>query len=229
MGTDEILADQEDEAQQASEHQTVPVLTVEEIEAMQKQAYDEAFASGQQDGFQQGREEGLKKGYETGYDAGFETGRKAAYDEHAGLLKQQAEQFASLMACLSEPFKRLDDEVEQELVRLAIGIATQIIRREIKLNPGQIVAAVRAAIGVLPLSSQKINLHVHPDDAELVRTALALDEMSTPWSITEDPLLTRGGCKVDTEVSHINATIEHRLAAVIANVLGSEREQDKPL
>lgn len=229
MGTDEILADQEDEAQQASEHQTVPVLTVEEIEAMQKQAYDEAFASGQQDGFQQGREEGLKKGYETGYDAGFETGRKAAYDEHAGRLKQHAEQFASLMACLSEPFRRLDDEVEQELVRLAIGIATQIIRREIKLNPGQIVAAVREAIGVLPLSSQKINLHVHPDDAELVRTALALDEMSTPWSITEDPLLTRGGCKVDTEVSHINATIEHRLAAVIANVLGSEREQDKPL
>ena len=217
------------EPEPIEEQEVVPVMTVEEIEAIQKQAYDEGFANGQQDGFQQGREEGLKKGYEEGYRSGFETGQKAAYDEHSGILKEKAEQFTRLMACLAEPFERLDEEVEKELVKLAISIATQIIRREIKHNPGQIVFAVREAISALPLASQKITLHIHPEDAELVRSALALDEMSTPWTITEDPLITRGGCKVNTDVSHINATIEHRLAAVIANVLGSEREPDRPL
>ena len=251
----------------------IPVLTVDEIEAMQKQAYDEAFAQGKKDGQAQGFNEGSKQGYA----------------ENAQALQSKAAEFERLLESLSQPFAALDAEVEKELVKLAIGISTQIIRREIKLDPGQVIAAVREAVKVLPLSSQKINLHLHPEDAELVRSALSLDvsihtrphppgdtrrqieagglclpvnvevtekdndvgaslsnlrnppeeggfrparcfdEMSTAWKIVEDPLITRGGCKVNTEVSHIDATVENRLAAVIATLFGGDREQDKPL
>ena len=95
------------------------------------------------------------------------------------------------------------------------------------MDPGQVVAAVREAIKVLPLSSQKISLHLHPEDVELVRSVLSLDEMSPSWAVVEDPLITRGGCQVDTDLSHIDATVENRLAAVIAGLFGGEREQDK--
>lgn len=192
------------------EYEPTPILTVDEIEAMQRQAYDEAFAQGKMHGFQQGFDEGSKKGY----------------DDNVHLLQNQAKQLVSLLESLSEPFERLDDEVEKELIKLVIGIATQIIRREIKLDPGQIVAVVREAIKVLPLASQKISLKLHPEDAELVRSALALDDISPSWAIVEDPLVTRGGCKVATEISHVDATLEHRLAAVIATVLGGERDSD---
>jgi flagellar assembly protein FliH len=193
------------------EEELAPVLTVDDIEATQKQAYGEAFAQGKKEGFEQGFAEGSKKGYE----------------ENLHLMHKKAAEFVTLVESLNQPFKSLDEEVERELVKLAIGIATQIIRREIKLDPGQVVAAVRAAINVLPLSSQQINLYLHPEDAELVRSALSLDEMSPPWGVIEDPLITRGGCKVNTEVSHVDATIEHRLAAVIATILGGDREQDR--
>jgi len=73
---------------------------------------------------------------------------------------------------------------------------------------------------------KKISLKLHPEDAELVRSALALDEMSPSWGIVEDPLITRGGCEVDTDISHIDATVDHRLAAVIATLFGGERESD---
>jgi flagellar assembly protein FliH len=188
-----------------------PIMTVDEIEAMQKQAYDEAFAQGKMHGFQQGFDEGSKKGYE----------------DNLHLLQSQAARMVGLLEALSEPFKRLDEEVEKELVKLVIGIATQIIRREIKLDPGQIVAVVRESLNALPLSSQKVSLRLHPDDAELVRSALALDDVSPSWTIVDDPLITHGGCEVDTEISHIDATVEHRLAAVIATFLGGEREYDK--
>lgn len=194
-----------------------PVLTVDEIEAMQKQAYDEAFAQGRQEGFQ------------NGFDQGFLDGSKKGYDENAELCQKKANEFVNLIDSLTEPFKKLDDEVERELVKLAITIATQIIRRELKMDPGQIVAAVRETINVLPLSSQKINLYLHPEDAELVRSVLSLDEMSPAWGVIEDPLITRGGCKVDTDVSHIDATVENRLAAVIATIMGGERGQDRSL
>jgi flagellar assembly protein FliH len=192
------------------DEEPTPILTVDEIEAMQKQAYDEAFAQGKMHGFQQGFDEGSKKGYE----------------DNLHLLQSQAARMVSLLESLSEPFKTLDEEVENELVKLVIGIATQIIRREIKTDPGQIVAVVRESINVLPLASQKISLKLHPGDAELVCSALALDEISPSWSIVEDPLITRGGCEVDTGVSHVDATVEHRLAAVIATILGGDREYD---
>ena len=195
---------------QNSKSMPISVLTVDEIEAMQKQAYDEAFAQGKKDGYSQGFNEGSKQGYE----------------ENVQMLQKKATEFVSLLESLSQPFKVLDAEVEKELVKLAIGIATQIIRREIKLDPGQVVAAAREAINVLPLSSQKISLHLHPEDAELVRSALSLDDISIAWRIVEDPLITRGGCKVDTEVSHIDATVEKRLAAVISTIFGGEREHD---
>jgi flagellar assembly protein FliH len=194
-------------------------LTVEEIESMQKQAYEEAFAQGKKEGFQQGFEEGSQKG--------FEEGLKKGYEENVHLLQKQAAEFAGLMAALSEPFHTLDDEVEKELVKLVIGVASQLIRREIKTDPGQIVAAVKEAIKVLPLSSQTIRLHLHPDDAELVRTVLSPAELSPPWHLVEDPLITRGGCKVDTEVSHIDASVENRLSAVVAHIFGTERQGDK--
>ena len=189
---------------------SMPVLTADEIEAMQKQAYDEAFAQGKKEGFSEGFNEGSKQGYE----------------ENMHVLQKKAAEFVSLMESLSQPFKVLDAEVEKELVKLAVGVATQVIRREIKLDSGQVIAAVREGINVLPLSSQKISLHLHPEDAELVRSALSLDEMSPAWIIVEDPLITRGGCIVDTEVSHIDATVESRLAAVVTTIFGGEREHD---
>ncbi|MGZ8918337.1 MAG: flagellar assembly protein FliH [Methylobacter sp.] len=193
------------------EEEQAPVLTVDDIEAMQKQAYGEAFAQGKKEGFEQGFAEGSKKGYE----------------QNLHLMQKQAAEFFTLVESLNQPFKSLDEEVEKELVKLAIGIATQIIRREIKLDPGQVIAAVRAAIKVLPLSSQQISLHLHPEDAELVRSAFSLDEMSPLWAVIEDPLITRGGCKVNTELSHVDATIENRLTAVIATIWGGDRERDR--
>jgi flagellar assembly protein FliH len=198
------------ETEELEDDEPTAILTVDEIEAMQKQAYDEAFAQGKMHGFQQGFDEGSKKGYQ----------------ENLHLLQSQAAQLVTLLESLGQPFESLDEEVEHELVKLVIAIATQLIRREIKLDPGQIVATIREAVNVLPLASQKISLKLHPEDAELLRLALALDEASQSWNIIEDPLITRGGCTVETEISHVDATLEHRLAAVIANLLGGEREHD---
>jgi len=190
------------------------VLTAEQIEEIQKQAYAEAFEQGKQQGYADGQKEG------------FEAGRKQGYEESLHLLQKQAAELTTLLEALSEPFKQLDESVEQELVKLTIAIASQLIRRELKLEPGEIVGVVREAINALPLASQKVTVNLHPEDAALVRTALKLDENMPPWRLQENPLLSRGGCTVETEVSRIDASVESRVAAVIATVLGGERRED---
>jgi flagellar assembly protein FliH len=194
--------------------QTPRALTVEEIERMQQEAREEATR------------EGHRHGYEAGYQDGREQGYKDGQAEARADSDQLAVQMNALLTALTQPFAELDQRVVQELVALAIAIAKQLIRRELKTEPGEIVAVVREAMGILPASTRQISLHLNPDDALLLRSNLLLDDTAERWKIVEDPLLTRGGCRVSTETSQIDATVEKRLAAVIARVLGGEREND---
>lgn len=200
-----------------------PALTVKEIEKMQQQAFDEAYQQGKEEGFSKGFEEGRQQGFEEGRTEGLAQG----FEENKQLLTEQAAELVKLLESFSQPFLELDERVEQELVKLAIGIAHQLVRRELKTEPGQIIAVIREAVQVLPISAQALTLHMHPEDAELVRSSLALDDISPPWKIIEDPLITRGGCELLTDTSVVDATVESRLAAIVANIMGGEREEDK--
>ena len=176
-----------------------PPMTVDKLEALQKTAYEEAFAQGLEAGRQEGR----------------------------AALAAQAEALNRCMAALAEPFKELDDEVEQALVSLAIRVARQIIRRELKMDPGQIVGVVRETIELLPVASREIEVHLHPEDAQVVRTAFGDSGTNLAWSLVEDPVLTRGGLRVTTATSQIDARVEKRLETILATLVGGEREEDQ--
>ena len=69
-------------------------------------------------------------------------------------------------------------------------------------------------------------MYLHPEDLELVKTKLSTSEPESYWRLMEDPTLSRGDCKVLTDTSTIDATLERRLSSLVANMLGGEREQD---
>ena len=178
-------------------------VTAETIEKIQKQAYKEAY------------DEGLANGYKEGI-----TKSKTELEPHIQLLKNALNE-------LSKPFAQLDQEVELQLTELAIIIARQLVRREIKTDPGQVIAIVREAILALPSAAKKVYVHLHPEDLELVKSKLTASEPESYWRLMEDPTLSRGDCKVMTDSSTIDATVERRLSSLVANLLGGEREQDE--
>jgi flagellar assembly protein FliH len=173
-------------------------LTARQIEELQQQA--------RQEGFQQGRREGL------------EAGKRE--------IMARVHELESLMQTLAKPLDQLDTQVEQELIGLALAVAQQLVRRELKIDPGQVLAAVREAMAALPIAARNVRLHLHPEDAALVRETLSLSDGERGWKVVEDPVLTRGGCKVSSDTSQIDASVERRLHTIIANVLGGERETD---
>jgi len=183
---------------------TGPLLTAAQLEQIQKQAYDEGFAQGKKEGFAFGHKEGLNE------------------------AQAAVSRFEALLCALDMPLKQLDDQVEQELVTLAIAIVRQLVRREVKMDPAHILGVVRESLGLLPVSARNIRLVLHPEDAELVREAYAVSETELGWKIVEDPVCSRGGCKVLTEVSQVDATLESRLAALVNTLLGGERDVDNP-
>jgi flagellar assembly protein FliH len=105
-----------------------------------------------------------------------------------------------------------------------MAVARQVIYHELKTDPGLVVAAVRKALGVLPAGTRDVRLHLHPDDAQLVRELLPAGQEQGGWQIFEDVVHDRGGCRVSTETSQVDATLESRLARAAAAVLGESGE-----
>ena len=130
------------------------------------------------------------------------------------------------MSALALPFEALDQEVEEKLVALSMAVARHLVRREFRTDREQIVAVVREAVTALPESGRSVQLYLHPEDAALVRELVPVPEGENPWTIFEDPTITRGGCRVTTDISRVDATLEARLNAVIASSMGGDREQD---
>ena len=132
-----------------------------------------------------------------------------------------------LLQSLDEPFRQLDQSVEQQLAELAMLVARQLVRRELKTEPEQIISVVREALTALPVAARDVRLALHPEDATLIRETLSIGADDQHIQLVEDPVQGRGGCKVLTDTSQIDASVESRLNAVIAKVLGGQRSTDE--
>ncbi|HHH36389.1 MAG TPA: flagellar assembly protein FliH [Gammaproteobacteria bacterium] len=173
------------------------MMTAGELERIQQQAYEEGLALGRREGLAEGR----------------------------ARIQSEAGRLAEICALLGRPLAEMDEEVVEEITALAIAVARQIIRRELKTDPGQVVATVRQALEALPLASREVRIFLHPEDLALVRDSLSGVE-GEGWQLREDPSMGRGGCRVVTHSSRIDATVEKRLAAIASELLGRDREDD---
>ncbi len=170
----------------------------------------------------------IEKIQKDAYAEGFEAGKKDGYKAGEELVKENIFKLTSIMEVLNEPLQELDEDVVKQLLELTTIIASQVIRRELRADPGQIIAVVRECIKSLPIAARKININLHPDDAMLVRGAFSIEEnLDQSWKINEDPVLTRGGCHIEAENSKIDMTVEQQLNRVVASLLGDERERDE--
>jgi flagellar assembly protein FliH len=169
--------------------------------------------------------EAWEKGYAEGRDAATAAVRKEQQATQVE-LDRRVQNLASILDFMAKPIAALDTEVQRQLVSLAGAIARHIVRRELKTQPDEIVAVIRETVALLPMTARDIRVHLNPEDAKLVRTRAVEAGSDRAWSIAEDPLISRGGCRVSSENSTIDATLEQRLGAAIAAVLGDSRAPD---
>lgn len=171
--------------------------------------------------------EQLEKIHQDAYREGFDEGRKEGRAAGQKDVAEAAQRLRDIVEALAEPLNAVDESVEQELMDLSIAVAQQIIRREIRTEPGEIVAVVREALSVLPSAARRVHLMLNPEDAALVRENLPSQAPEQAhWRIIEDGSVTRGGCRVSAEHSQIDATVENRIAVIAAKLLGGERRDD---
>lgn len=182
------------------------MLTVQDIEKLHKEA----------------EEQGYKEGFDKGKSEGYQEGLKTAKQE----IQQQVSYLQQVITRLNTPLADLDKQIEDDLISLVMTMTRQLVRRELKSDPEHVIGAVRAAMAVLPITDRQVKLFLHPADVELVKKGLSIESDDTTWKWVEDPLLTRGGARVETADTTVDATVEARLASIMNKLLGDERSDD---
>ena len=181
----------------------VQPLTLEELESIRQEAYNEGFAAGEKDGF---RSTTLK-----------------VRQEAEEALSVKLTSLERLMATLFEPIAEQDSQIEKAMVGLVEHIARQVIQRELVLDSSHIESVMREALKLLPLGVGNVRLYINPQDFEQVKALRERHEET--WRIVEDASLQPGGCRVETEHSRIDATVETRISQIMAKLLDQVHEQ----
>ncbi|MFW2372972.1 MAG: FliH/SctL family protein [Gammaproteobacteria bacterium] len=156
--------------------------TVEDIEALQKQAYEE------------GRLQGI------------EDGKKAGLAE----MQAKAKQLVGIMHMLEKPLQQLDKDVENQLTELTLCLTRMLLKKQCSIDADHIQGVIHEALDFLPIQSRHIQVRLNPADKALLSEA-DIDLQAQDWSCIEDPEVTQGGCLVESDQSHIDASVETRI------------------
>jgi flagellar assembly protein FliH len=156
--------------------------------------------------FEQGRERGFKEGREVerqALTAGFQT-RQAAVTQ----------QVRHLMERFNAERARYFEEVESEVVKLALAIAARILRREAQMDPLLLSGAVRVALGQLSSATQ-VRLRVPPADLELWAEAMAhLPNLAVRPAVAAGEEMRLGDCVLETEFGSVDLGVGSQLGEI---------------
>lgn len=156
-----------------------------------------------------------------GYEAGHKEGFGAGYQAGQAKARQEYERFRVLADTLGDALKNLEHELSQDVLALSLDIAKQVLRQALKVKPELLIPVVKSAMESLPQNVQHPHIHLHPDDAELVRAAMNGELSHVGWRIVEDARVARGGCLIETASAEVDASIPSRWRR-IATLLGQD-------
>jgi flagellar assembly protein FliH len=175
---------------------------------------------------QAGERNAWQEAVTAGHAAGLAQAQKEI-DTRVRALEERTRAMQAALHALGRPLAQVDDQVHEQIARLAMALARALVRRELRTDPSQIIGIVRETVALLPASARGVRVMLHPEDAALVREKLATPGQDQAWSIVEDPMLARGDCRVHTEYAQIDARIETRVNEALTLLLGDERVQSR--
>jgi flagellar biosynthesis/type III secretory pathway protein FliH len=108
---------------------------------------------------------------------------------------------------------------EETVVRLSVAIAQRIVGDTVRVDDAVVLTTVRRALEHAA-EAQRVNVHVHPSDLQLVEQHASGWAGLTPRARTvrfqADPHVGRGGCVVETESGHVIADLDEQLRTLEA-------------
>jgi flagellar assembly protein FliH len=164
---------------------------------------------------------------QSGYQDGYRDGLAALENFKQSFAQQMAAQIGQLVAGFDAEFLRLEQRIAESVAASAVALARQVVRSELTTRPELVAAVATQAVDAVLLSAQHIRVQVHPADLALVEQGAADALAARGARLIGDASVTRGGCRIESDLGRIDATIEARWAQAAA-ALGQDLPLDEP-
>lgn len=145
--------------------------------------------------------------------AGFEEGEAAARRSLEEAYREALQRAARATAELAGLRRRLRQQAEEDLVRLAVAIARRIVRRELSTDPQALLGLVKAALERVD-AREVLRLRVHPEDARTIESSFADLGVPERIEVLADRRLERGALVIETERGELDGSVETQLAEI---------------
>jgi flagellar assembly protein FliH len=155
---------------------------------------------------------------QAGYQEGYRDGLAALENFKRSVLQQNAAQFGALLQQFDEQLDSLEFDMAHALTRVAVSIAQQVVRDELRAQPDRIARVAQEAVEAVLMSARHIVVQVNPQDQALIEAGAADVIAARGARLVSDASIERGGCRVLSDVGTIDARIGARWAHAAATV-----------
>jgi len=190
--------------------------TVEEVEAIRENAYQEAYELGSNQGFVEGRDAGYKEGKESGYREGYKQGYLEA--------DQETKRLQAALGQLLEALKGMPEAIAEPLTQFSFDIASRLAAN-VSMERGPFVMAVQEALMRLPRPGENLYLRLSAQEVETWKKIV--DDPGLPFKCTIliDADIQPGHAYVEVSGSRIDVGFNARLA-LVRTALGLDQTKD---
>lgn len=154
-----------------------------------------------------------REAFMKGYAQGERSGAEAAARRGEATLRRLAQTVEELAGLRTE----LVQKTERQVVELALAIASRVLRREVSLDRELLVAMSRIALERLG-ENVSATIRLNPDDYAFIGAQAQVADSSLV-RVVADPLVSSGGCLVQSDFGLIDVGIDAQLGEM-ATALG---------
>jgi flagellar assembly protein FliH len=152
----------------------------------------------------------LHKAREDGYTEGQRDAQAAFETFRQGFAAQAGGHIDAVLAALQARLLTLEQDLAQRVAGIALEVAQQVVRSELRLNPSQVVAVTQEALGALLVSARHVTVRLNPEDFTLVAEGCAEIIAVRGARLVSDRSIERGGCLVDSDIGLVDAGVASR-------------------
>jgi flagellar assembly protein FliH len=159
----------------------------------------------------------IERARQEGQEAGNQEGRRAARgeleEETHTLLARERERLIDAVKEFSSAREQYFTGVEQEVVRLALGIAERVLHREAQIDPILLAGVVRVALEKMADRSGVV-LRVSQPDVDAWKLLFHAAEHSERPQVIGDARLQRGDCVLETKMGTVELGVSVQLEEI---------------
>lgn len=152
---------------------------------------------------------------QAGYQDGYRDGLAALESFKRSFAQQMSERIGQLVHAFDEQMLALEQEMARAIADTAAQLARQVVRDELVQDPQRIARVAQEALDALLLSTRHVTIHVHPDDEPLVKGGAGDAIAARGARLVADASIARGGCRVESDIGVIDATVATRWARAL--------------